>query len=66
MVDTCMGTDGHVSKYCRVNLDSIFHYTYNVIETINTQYNADKYSSFDKVKSGDISSTRYDSKEMSE
>jgi len=66
MVETRMGTYGHVSQDCKVNLDSSFHCTYNGIETIKIEYNADRYSSLDQVKSGDLSSTQFDSKEMSE
>ena len=61
-----MGMDGHVSQYCKVNLDSSLHCTYNGIKIVKTEYNANKYSILDQVKSGDLSSTRSKSKEISE
>ena len=66
MVETHMGIDGHVLQDFKVNLDIILHCTYNGIKTVNTEYNADKYSILDQVKSGDLSSTQSDSKKMSE
>jgi hypothetical protein len=66
MVETHMGTNGHVSQDLKVNLDSSLHCTHSGIETVKTEYNADNYSSLDQVKSGDLSSRLSDSKEMSE
>ena len=57
MVETCMGTDGHVSQYCKDNLDINLHCKYNGIKTVNTEYNANKYSNLDQVNNGDLSST---------
>lgn len=66
MAETHMGTDGHVSQDCKVNLDSSLHCVHGEIETVKTEYNADKSGSLDQVKSGDLSSRQFDSKEMSE
>ena len=57
MVETHMGIDGHVSQYCKVNLDNNLHCKYNGIEIVKTEYNADKYSTLYQVKRGNISST---------
>lgn len=66
MAETHMGTDGNVSQVCKFNLDSSLSCTQNQIETVKTEYNADKYSSLDQEKCGELSSRRSDSKEMSE
>lgn len=66
MAETHVGTDGHVSQDCKVNLDSSLHCVHGEIETVKTEDNAEKSSSLDRVESGDLSSRRLDSKEMSE
>jgi hypothetical protein len=47
MVETHTGTNGHISQDLKVNLGSILHCTHRGIETVKTEYNADKYSSLD-------------------
>lgn len=66
MAETHMDTDGHVSQACKFNLDSSLHCTEDQIETVKIEYSADKYSSLDQEKCGELSSRRSDSKEMSE
>jgi hypothetical protein len=47
MVETQTRKNGHISQDLKVNLDNILHCTHRGIETVKTEYNADKYSSLD-------------------